>query len=471
MINENIAYAKSILNKNGITQDSKEYSDYLRIREICGNNNGYVGILTKLRFIDNVSDMDEISSIFDVLKNSNIDINKLNKLSYDDILEMFYDELNNKVDKSDIELIYKDDSYSYYRVYTYKGIMKIGSPAWCLKTKSNWDSYQKSYPDQWVVISNDYKKGLIAPDNNYLQSYSNVKKTWIRYGVSAKINDDGTINWIGNDDNNGILKGNPDSFTSFGVICTIFNLIRGKKISYYDRFIGCEKIFNEWHKVIDKELFLKRFRLHEKMFINSEIYVRFSKDYNFIPLFLVFNNYSITVFFPSESCDISPVSLIKDNTKKIILDYAKKSDSFYFYGIKLANNLMTMEDIQNEKRFLVKFGKWFIFENINKSHYIIVNGEYNDTVDFVVSNYSVLEGGDGNLDLNNPVAWFIHKKTMKPVLQKFNENVSTYVPIKEYHTEVIEFLKKNYPSEIIEEKPKEEKKVKGFFDFLKRKKS
>lgn len=72
MINENIAYAKSILNKNRITQDSKEYTDYLRIREICGNNNGYVGILTKLRFIDNVSDMDEISSIFDVLKNSNI---------------------------------------------------------------------------------------------------------------------------------------------------------------------------------------------------------------------------------------------------------------------------------------------------------------------------------------------------------------------------------------------------------------
>ena len=128
---------------------------------------------------------------------------------------------------------------------------------------------------------------------------------------------------------------------------------------------------------------------------------------------------------------------------------------------------MTIEDIQNEKRFLVKFGKWFIFENINKSHYIIVNGEYNDTVDFVVSNSRF----ESIIDLNNPVAWFIHKKTMKPVLQKFNENVSTYVPIKEYHTEVIEFLKKNYPSEIIEEKPKEEKKVKGFFDFLKRKKS
>lgn len=466
MINENIAYAKSILNKNGITQDSKEYADYLRIREICGNNNGYVGILTKLRFIDNVSDMDEISSIFDVLKNSNIDINKLNNLSYDDILEMFYDELNSEVDKSDIELIYKDDTYSYYRVYTYKGIMKIGSPAWCLKTKSNWDSYQSKYDQQWVVIENSYKKNLITPDNNYLQSYSNVKKPWIRYGVSVKINDDNTINWIGNDDNNGILKGNPDSFTSFGIICTIFNLIKGKKISYYDRFIGCENINNNsWHKVINKESFFSWMRLDDKMFISSEIYVRFSKNYEFLSPLLIFKDSSITIFLPSKNVNISPTSLKSEHIKKIIIDYVKRSDSIYFYGIKLANNLMTMEDIQNENKFVTKFGKWLIFEN-SERHYIIVNGEYNDNVDFPISN-SIFES---IIDFNNPVAWYIDKKNMKPVFQKFNENLSTYVPIKEYHTEVIEFLKKNYPS-TIEENPKEEKKVKGFFDFLKRKKS
>jgi len=466
MINENIAYAKSILNKNGITQDSKEYADYLRIREICGNNNGYVGILTKLRFIDNVSDMDEISSIFDVLKNSNIDINKLNNLSYDDILKMFYDELNSEVDKSDIELIYKDDTYSYYRVYTYKGIMKIGSPAWCLKTKSNWDSYQSKYDQQWVVIENSYKKNLITPDNNYLQSYSNVKKPWIRYGVSVKINDDNTINWIGNDDNNGILKGNPDSFTSFGIICTILNLIKGKKISYYDRFIGCENINNNsWHKVINKESFFSWMRLDDKMFISSEIYVRFSKNYEFLSPLLIFKDSSITIFLPSKNVNISPTSLKSEHIKKIIIDYVKRSDSIYFYGIKLANNLMTMEDIQNENKFVTKFGKWLIFEN-SERHYIIVNGEYNDNVDFPISN-SIFES---IIDFNNPVAWYIDKKNMKPVFQKFNENLSTYVPIKEYHTEVIEFLKKNYPS-TIEENPKEEKKVKGFFDFLKRKKS
>ena len=96
MINENVAYAKSILSKKGIGVDSTEYADYLKIRDICGTNNGYVGILTKIRFIDNVTDMDEISSIFDILKNSKIDIAKMNKMSYDDILEIFYDELSSE---------------------------------------------------------------------------------------------------------------------------------------------------------------------------------------------------------------------------------------------------------------------------------------------------------------------------------------------------------------------------------------
>ena len=62
-INENISYAKSILNKNGINSDSDGYEDYLKIREICDKHHGYVGILTKLRFVDNVDDMDEIRGL------------------------------------------------------------------------------------------------------------------------------------------------------------------------------------------------------------------------------------------------------------------------------------------------------------------------------------------------------------------------------------------------------------------------
>jgi len=39
-INENIAYSKSILNKLQISETSKEYEDYLKIKEICGKNHG-----------------------------------------------------------------------------------------------------------------------------------------------------------------------------------------------------------------------------------------------------------------------------------------------------------------------------------------------------------------------------------------------------------------------------------------------
>lgn len=71
-INENIALSKSILAKKNITSDSPEYKDYLKIREICGVNYGYVGILTRIRFQDGIEDMLEIQSIYDILKNSKI---------------------------------------------------------------------------------------------------------------------------------------------------------------------------------------------------------------------------------------------------------------------------------------------------------------------------------------------------------------------------------------------------------------
>lgn len=136
-LNENIALAKSILNKLGITPESTEWEDYLKIRKICNNNHGYVGILTRIRFQDDIQDMDEIESIFDILKNSRIDIGKLNRMSYSDILNRFYDEL--KPNDSDYVVVFKDSEYTYYRVNTYKGILKVGSPSWCLKTKSKWD--------------------------------------------------------------------------------------------------------------------------------------------------------------------------------------------------------------------------------------------------------------------------------------------------------------------------------------------
>jgi hypothetical protein len=40
-VKENVALSKAILNKQGITTESPEYSDYLKIRDICGGNHGF----------------------------------------------------------------------------------------------------------------------------------------------------------------------------------------------------------------------------------------------------------------------------------------------------------------------------------------------------------------------------------------------------------------------------------------------
>jgi hypothetical protein len=461
-LNENIAYARSILNKNGISPESDDYQDYLKIREICGNNNGYVGILTKLRFVDNVLDMDEIESIFNILKNSKIDVNKLNRLSYENILDMFYEELTDKIDKSDIELYYKDDNYSYYKVHTYKGILKIGSPSWCLKTKSNWDDYQNSYPEQWVVIDNRYSNSLLSPDNNYLSSYSNTEKPWIRYGVSLKNNPDGTVSWTGNDDNNGDVVMKPRSWTFFGIMCTILNLNIDIKKSYYDRFYGAEKINKSWHKVVDKKAFSERLRLDLNTFSDDDddVYVTFSKSYSFIPVILILNTYEFKVLFPTDRTYKENNSFTKSAilsgqyTKEIIFNYIKDKDNIYFDGIKLKNNMITIDKIKSRKHFMSQFGKWLIFDR-NKDWYLVVN---TDVDEFEVRSLTL--NNKSNDDMKNPMAWYIDKKTMKPYPNhKAND----------YQIEVINHIK----SEFIKDKPVDkpvDKKVKGFWDFLRVKK-
>lgn len=334
-INENIAYAKSVLVKNGITPDSPEYKDFLKIREICGSDHGYVGILTKLRFVDNVTDMDEIRSVYEVLKKSKFDFAKLNKLTYNEILEIFYDELSGDNTKDlDLELVFKDNTYSYYRVHTYKGILKIGSPSWCLKTKSMWDKYQAIYPEQWVAVDNRYKNKLITPDNNYMTEYKS-DKGYIRYGISLKKDNDHNVTWQAFSDNNvNVNNLKPESYTFFGVMCTILNLTKGVKKSYYDSFSFCQKYKDSksWHKVIDNNKICARFSLGENFFKECEVYVNFSESYSGCPLFLVLNETTPFVFIPTNS--ISKFSDCAGKyTKDIIEEYA--IDQMILYSMVL----------------------------------------------------------------------------------------------------------------------------------------
>lgn len=488
MLNENVAYAKSILAKRGISQGSPEWEDYLKIRQICGNDNGYVGILTKIRFIDEVTDFDELKSIFDILKNSKIDTTKMNKMSYSDILNVFYDELSgDKTKNKDYELIYKDSNYYYYKVYTYEGILKISSPAWCLKTKKHWDDYQSKYPNQWVVIDKRYHGKLVTPEDNYLSEYKSAKG-YVRYGISIRDNDDDTFSFVAFNDNNLRCEYEAKSWTFFGVLSTIMNLKIGKKKSYYERFMGCKTIEGSKYylKVVDKVDFLNRFSLNESVYKNYEIFVKFSESYSTPPIFILMDDYRPMTAYPLEQKEKIDFSVISGKeSKKIFEDWATEhpNDPVYF-GIRLKLGLMTMDEIKANSKFICLVGKWAIFDR-NNNYYQVVN---TTNTEYQVPCKTL---NSYNTEMDDPMYFYISKSDLSIASVKglpVNPiNIKKAADSKEFHNEVIEALKlqlsKSVESKPIEtkkeeppvhepvkEEPKpEEKKVKGFWDFLKSK--
>jgi hypothetical protein len=475
-LNENISYAKSILNKKGINADSPDYKDYLKIREICGNNSGYVGILTRIRFVDDISDMDEIKSIFDVLKSSKIDINKLNRMSYDEILDVFYDEFNKK-DNKDYELIYKDSEYSYFKVYTYEGILKIGSPSWCLKTKSNWDKYIEVYPSQWVVINNKYIKNIITPNNSYLSTYVNKSKPWVRYGISMKSD---LSSYLAFNDNNYRVKHTPDKHTFFGVFTTIINLEKGIFKSFYESMPGCEIVegSQSWQKVIDRKRICNIFELPEGFFDNQdEIYMYSSKTYSDITGFLLFDIKLIRAFYPKNISDASKITHVRIESgisKKLLEDYAMRHDWRILSGIHLLKGKKTITQIMNNKYFFHRVGKWLIFENEN--YYQVVN---TDTDTYEIPTYAI---NTSSFDMKNPMFFYVDKKTYevfmtnKTLSSSYADEVIKYIKSieKAYSgAQGVEPLKGSQGSQGSYE-PKtgtnnDAKKVKSFWDFFKRK--
>lgn len=458
-INENIALAKSILNKQGITTDSPEYSDYLKIREICGIGHGYVGILTRIRFQDGITDMDEISSIYDILKNSKIDVGKLNKMTYDDILNTFYDEFQTTEKNKDYEIVYKDSEYTYYRVYTYNGIMKTGSPSWCLKTKSNWDKYQSVYTKQYVVINNKYKNRLPVPDDDILNSYSS-KKGFVRFGISINDDDRNSIKWTAFNDNNSECDLKPENWTFFGVMCTILNLSVGINKSYYDRFYGCEKVegTKNWQKIINRENAFDRLKIPESYFQkDSKIYMFLSKSYSNYPILFIINDLCPMLFYPinrtavkksGESIDIKYGSLTGEFVKKTFEDYAKKSSNEIYYGVKLKLGLITIDDIKKDKDFIDMVDNWIIF-NRNDKYLSVVNS---NPIEYHIPGASFTKE-QFDFEEEEPIFFYLRKEDLKPVSWWMTKNL----PIRSYHQKVIDVLKSKESSN---------KKVKSFWNFF-----
>lgn len=385
MINENVIYAKSILKKLGITPDSPQWEDYQKIRKICGNSHGYVGILTKIRFLDGVDDFGEIESIFDIIKNSKLDIWKLNNLSYDEIIDLFGDEINKKSDNVDYEFVYSDTEYSYYRVYTYEGILKIGSPTWCLKTKKHWDEYNKAFEQMWVVIYNKVRKYLISPNNNYLSDYKS-KEPYMRYGISITKGSNNNISFQAFNDNNIKIEFGPGEYTSFGVVLTAINLYHGIKKSYWENFFnGCaepSKDLNQfgWCAIL-KVKDVKKLDSILKFGCTStdgDVYLFLSKKYSFSPVILEMGHLGISYFGVKESMTVSGEimtkfinSVVKSNPDQYGIGYS---------GIKLKLGLITQSEIESNPLFVMKIDKWLIFKLNSIKYFLVVNSSPGDYI-------------------------------------------------------------------------------------------
>lgn len=467
MLNENIALSKAILNKVGIKPDSPEWEDYLKIRELCEKNHGYVGILTRLRFQDNV-DMDEIKSIFEVLKNSKIDVGKLNKMTYSDILTIFYDEFKTTDNNTDYEVVFKDNTYTYYRANTYKGILKTGSPSWCLKTKANWDKYQAKYPQQYVVVDNRYKNRLPVPDDDVLSSYSS-KKGWVRYGISVKVNEDRSVTWTACDDNNKLCEFTPSSYTFFGVFCTLLNILGGSKKSYYDDFLGCQKVdgVKSWLKITNRDKAFSWLKIKDTSYFRdeSELYLLLSESYSNIPIILSLDNTQPKVVYPINTQGEVKYSSIGGKLAKLIMEeYAKKSTDNLYSGIKLKLGILSIDEIKKSEKFVMQVDNWIVFSR-NKDYYIVVNSNPKDynvpTISFGKCQYDIDE---------DPLFFYLGKNDLVPVSVAVRP-----IKVQPFHKKVIDGLKlsKEKPKTEIDnqdfkdsERP-EEKKVKGFWDFLK----
>lgn len=182
-IYENVNLAKSILRKKGLDTTDE---NYLKLIEIVGSKKGWLGFITKLFFIEEV-DLLEIEHIFGLLVKHSADLGKISKMNYTQLSDFLYDLENEKTGDHDFKYLFSDGYYMYFEVYTYEGILEIGSPAWCLKTKKYWREYNYDNTCRQFVVIKKGKK-LLTPNTNYLSRYRNEKRGYLRYGITLQNN-------------------------------------------------------------------------------------------------------------------------------------------------------------------------------------------------------------------------------------------------------------------------------------------
>jgi len=405
---ENVALAKAIMARRGITQDSPEWADYLRIREMCARNPGWVGLITKIRFVDGVEDLEELESVLDVLVSSGMDSGSLMKLTYDQILDRFHDRLVPKGTDLGYEVVVKDKMYTIYRVHTYEGIMRIGSPAWCLKTRSNWDKYQAEYPYQFVAIHNDWVGKLISPDTNYLGGYSNKTRSWVRYGFSLAVsNGMPSLPVVFDDDNNDVRLDRWNGHRSlssaissqaldrvFHIYLTITNVLSGDLTPATTRL--------SWATLLEPEKMTLTLGKSKAGIANFEMMLPGSRlgqvveaatagdtvdfSYRFNPSE---KEFSLTLMWLpmastwSSATGARPLAVlflrnytgkwsITPKTQARLIDHYSKQQDRHTCGIRLELGLITKQEVESIKGFVARINDWLVFD-WGTTEYTLIN--------------------------------------------------------------------------------------------------
>lgn len=406
MLLENVAMAKAILARRGITRESPEWADYQRIRDMCAGSPGWVGLLTRIRFVDGVDDFDELQSVLDVLASSGMDAGAMNRMTYAQILDKFHDQLVVKDGGGDYEVVVKDHLYTIYRVHTYQGILKVGSPAWCLKTRSDWDRYQASYPYQFVAVHNDWVGKLLSPESNYLGGYSNKARPWVRYGFSLGVKDgDCGLPIVFDDDNNDVRlerweeQGIPSQKILdyvFHIFLTIVNVVRGVPVPGTAKMLGIrmtqpsnKKAFvmmlsqNEDNNretienldmILPSSPFLQAYRDRLAPGDAFAYMYKYTKETAYFlvlfwfPLASSWRNGEgyivpvLTYFGRGVQPSLAEVNMLSQAQMTMILDLYAGQDHPNTAGIRLERGLITQAQVEAMDDFVARIGDWLVFD-------------------------------------------------------------------------------------------------------------
>jgi hypothetical protein len=180
---ENMAQAKAILRKNNTDHNDERFQKIVAIT----NRDGYTGLMTKYVFNDG-ADTDEIKDLYQAIRAKNINAGDIVKLSYNDVIDfVFADEQSN--DK-DIEFMFEYNEYKVFRVKTYDAGLTLNSPAWCLKTMSNYRNYTEVKNGKNIVaIKKDFIKHnvimLPTPNSYFGAYYTNSSNPSVRIGITV----------------------------------------------------------------------------------------------------------------------------------------------------------------------------------------------------------------------------------------------------------------------------------------------